>query len=316
VNPTLLVLGRRDDGYHEVDTTLIAIDLCDTVTVRVERDDRAGLEVEVTGPMATEDVPRDARNLAVRALLAARETLVSSFSSVSSESSVWGGLARASLTLRLEKHIPSQAGLGGGSSDAAAAVAAFEAAAGLCLAADQRLALLAGLGADCAFFAAAAATGAGRATGIGAEVTALEAPTGWHLVVATPEVRCPTGPVYGALVAPYTPPAHPADPSELLRLPAHAAGPLLQNHLERAALTAVPALVPWRSLLDTLEAERGVPFHLSGSGSSWFALVDDAREAEALRARLVDISAARGLALRATWCARPLSSIPASRGAG
>jgi 4-diphosphocytidyl-2-C-methyl-D-erythritol kinase len=75
LNPTLAVLGKRADGYHEVDTTLVALELCDEVTVSVAPDGAGGFAVDVTGPAASGDIPRDARNLAVRALLAARDGL-------------------------------------------------------------------------------------------------------------------------------------------------------------------------------------------------------------------------------------------------
>lgn len=289
INPTLVVLGRRGDGYHEVDTTLVALDLCDDLTVSVSPDGARDLSVDVSGPMASDDVPRDARNLAVRALLAAREALAPRHP--------W--LSSASLALSLVKRIPSQAGLGGGSSDAAAAVHALERAVGAELAHDTRRQLLTRLGADCVFFDAARATGAARARGIGERIELLPAPHAWHVALVTPEARCPTGLVYGALRFPLAAPAS-LDGAHLLALPAEASRAHLFNHLERAALDAVPELRPWRALFDTLAREDPVlgTFRLSGSGSSWFALAPDAVSAGALLARVVDGAREHGLGLR------------------
>lgn len=331
VNPTLRVLCRRADGYHEVDTTLVALELCDDVEVRVARGpvsptpgglagpaaDR--IAVEVSGPEASPDVPRDGRNLAVRALDAAREALAGA------PGLDW--LREAALSLELVKRIPSQAGLGGGSSDAAAAVHALERAVEASLAPAERSALLARLGADCVFFDAARATGAGRARGLGERVEALPAPRGWHIALVTPEVRCPTGAVYGALRRPSAATDQGAapvvaggpwagggpggrvglEPAAVLALGARDARAHLVNDLEAAAVAAVPALAPWRALLDELGATEPAyrTFRLSGSGSSWFGLAATADEAEALRRGLVVAAAARGLALRGAWTTRP-----------
>lgn len=299
INPTLVVLGKRADGYHEVDTTLVALDLCDEVTVTVARDGLGLLAVDVTGPAASDDVPRDARNLAVRALLAARAGLA--------ESLPW--LPSASLSLSLVKRIPSQAGLGGGSSDAAAAVHALERAVGAELVSEARRELLTRLGADCVFFDAARTTGAARARGIGERIEVLPAPRAWHVALVTPAARCPTGLVYGALRFPLeSPPA--LDSADLLALPAGLARESLFNHLERAALAAVPELSPWRALFDELAREDPVfgTFRLSGSGSSWFALAPGTASAEALLARVVGRAHDRALGVRAAVATRTLGA--------
>lgn len=289
INPTLVVLGKRADGYHEVDTTLVALDLCDEVTVSVAPDGARNLTVDVSGPAASDDVPRDTRNLAVRALVAAREALAPSHP--------W--LSSASLSLSLVKRIPSQAGLGGGSSDAAAAVHALERAVGAELAVDARRELLARLGVDCVFFDSARASGAGRARGIGERIEVLSAPRAWHVALVTPEARCPTGLVYGALRFPLEAPP-PLASAQILALPAEAARAHVFNHLERAALDAVPELRPWRALFDDLAREDPVcgTFRLSGSGSSWFTLAPDAATAGALLARVVGRAADRALSVR------------------
>ncbi|MEZ6013937.1 MAG: hypothetical protein R3F49_02380 [Planctomycetota bacterium] len=317
VNPTLVVLGRRADGYHEVDTTLVALELCDELLVRIDRGalgpgpgEAAPVTVRLSGPEASADIPRDARNLAVRALVAARDALAPRLP--------W--LWQARIELELLKRIPSQAGLGGGSSDAAAAVRAFERAVGDSLAPSARATLLAELGADCAFFGALGAAqaergvagspgrspvgpiGAGRARGFGERVEALTAPSDWHFAVLTPEARCPTGLVYGALRFPLPAPP-PQDPAAVLGLAPELACSALFNHLEGAALSAVPELRPWRALFDGLGRERPAlgGARLSGSGSSWFALAASHAEATELVALATARAEAAGLRWRGAW---------------
>jgi len=297
VNPSLIVLGKRPDGYHEVDTTLVALDLGDRLTLSVVPEAGPDIALTVSGPLASADVPRDGRNLAVRALVAARDLLVAEVPS----------LAAARLELHLEKHVPSQAGLGGGSSDAAAAVRALEVAVGARIAPAARAALLARLGADCAFFGAAEATGAGRARGFGESVAPLPAPRAWSVVVVTPSAVCPTGSIYAALQFPLEA-APEVDLAELLTRPADAARAALFNHLERAALRAVPALAPWRALFDDLartEDPRAGTFRLSGSGSSWFTLVAGRAEGAALLDRVRAGARRRALDLRGAWVTQP-----------
>jgi len=98
VNLALEVLGKRDDGYHEVATVMQAVDLSDRLVI----EDAEVLELRVSAP----DLPSDGRNLVVRAAHALREATAVS----------------RGARITLDKRIPVAAGLGGGSADAAAAL--------------------------------------------------------------------------------------------------------------------------------------------------------------------------------------------------
>lgn len=283
VNPRLVVLGKRADGYHELDTTLAAVDWCDTVAVRACA--RPGIELAVAGPAASEDVPRDGRNLVVRAARAALAAAAER------------GASPAGLEVELEKRVPSQAGLGGGSSDAAAAWLASSAVLGLD---DDALArrVLGELGSDCVFFWAARETGRARCRGRGEIVEPLARlqREKW-IVIATPVQGASTAAVYRALVPSLSsrkaPRMVPQDPLELELGAARAA---LVNQLEPAALSAVPELALWRRALD--EAHLG-HFRLSGSGSSFFGLFDTRAEADRAAQQVLAECAQRSLAARA-----------------
>jgi 4-diphosphocytidyl-2-C-methyl-D-erythritol kinase len=286
VNLWLDVLGKRDDGYHEIDTGLLALELADEIEVRV-RPER-GVALDVRGPFATDDVPRNERNLAWRA---AQECL-DAF-----------GETRG-IELRLVKNVPSQAGLGAGSADAAAALCACEAALGRRLAEEQARALLASLGSDCVFFRGAADTGFARCTGRGEQVEPLAPPPpGWWIAVIVPNVGAPTGSVYAALPKGLSMNAPPSTVRAGLFDPAvGVARGALSNGLEQAALSAVPELARWRELLNAHGAGH---FRLSGSGSSSFGLFRDPQEADHCLSALARAARARGLVPRASWVTRP-----------
>lgn len=130
LNLGLVIRDRRPDGYHEIDTIFVPLRLFDTLELETADAPGVSLRVEPAG------LPTDDRNLALRAAVQTVEAL-----------GFAGGVA-----LALEKHIPVAAGLGGGSSDAAAAILGVEALAGSGLASDQRATLARGLGADVPFF--------------------------------------------------------------------------------------------------------------------------------------------------------------------
>jgi 4-diphosphocytidyl-2-C-methyl-D-erythritol kinase len=286
VNLWLDVLARRADGFHELDTGLLALELADELEARVAPE--PGVRLEVAGRFASADIPRDERNLAWRAAAACLEAL---------------GEDRG-LELRLTKNVPSRAGLGAGSADAAAALLAGEAALGRSLDEGTVRTLLAGLGSDCVFFRAAAATGLARCSGRGEQVQALAAPPqGWSVVVLVPDVGAATAAVYAALPTPLS--ARPAASTVrhgLLHLEERAARGALSNGLEEAALSAVDGLAPWRALLDGCGAAH---FRLSGSGSSFFGLFRDPDEAARCSTTLAHAARSRGLEPRAVLVTRP-----------
>jgi 4-diphosphocytidyl-2-C-methyl-D-erythritol kinase len=268
LNLHLAVLGKRADGFHELDTVMVGIGLADRLELSVAPG--AGVSCSVGGPAGSADVPTDERNLAVGALLA--------------------GLARAEelgiavpngLELRLDKHVPSQAGLGGGSSDAATALHLLEELLECDLGASWRSEWLASVGSDTVFFDAARPSLHGRCRGRGERVERLAGlPKGWCAVLVTPDLRAATGPVFGALGAPRS--AALSDPADFAALEPAAARAALSNDLEQAALAAIPGLESWSAGLEQLDGRR---FCLSGSGSSFFALCADAAEAEPLAAK-------------------------------
>lgn len=204
---SLRMTGLRDDGMHLIDAEMVTLDLHDTLVI-----DPNGHGLEVVG--GDDDVPTGPSNLVNQALVLAGRT---------------AGVV-------LTKRIPSQAGLGGGSSDAGAVLrwAGFD---------DVETA--ASIGADVAFCLVG---GRARVTGIGEQVTPLSfEPRTFTLV--TPPVACPTPAVYRAW--------------DDLGGPTHLSG----NDLEPAALLVAPELERWR---DQLWESTGVRPTLAGSGSTWF----------------------------------------------
>jgi 4-diphosphocytidyl-2-C-methyl-D-erythritol kinase len=296
LNPTLVVIERRADGFHEVALSYLALDLADRVDLTLRAEPGIGLEVE--GPALAPDVPADETNLAFRAARAVLRLAQADGRAT----------ADAGLALRLSKHVPSRAGLGGGSSDAAAAALAACLLLGLAPE-DPRVGVaLAQLGSDCAFFLAARASGHALGRGRGERVEALpvHAARPW-IALATPAVGASTAAVYAAL-GPLGDPAlnrARALDAERAWLRAGTSGELraaLVNDLEAAALRAVPELSRWREILD---ASGHAHFRLAGSGSSFFGIFDSERDARAASTSLARHAAARGLAARGAWVVRP-----------
>jgi len=129
-NLSLRILGKREDGFHEIDTRMVALDLADRLRLRWREDDRVVLEC------SDPDLPLGEDNLAVKAVRAL-------------EAHTGKTLA---VTIELEKRIPSGAGLGGGSSDAAAVLRALDEMAALGLPEEELADVGAGIGSDVPFF--------------------------------------------------------------------------------------------------------------------------------------------------------------------
>ncbi|WP_165249119.1 4-(cytidine 5'-diphospho)-2-C-methyl-D-erythritol kinase [Paludisphaera soli] len=254
LNLFLEVAGRRPDGYHEIESLMVAVDLFDELTFREE--EGGGIALACDDP----SLPVDGRNLVVRAA----ELLMS-------ESG-----CRSGARIALKKAIPAQAGLAGGSSDAAATLVALDRLWNLGTP-PERLAELAGrIGSDVAFFLnGPTAVCRGR----GELVEAVSLPVPLHFVLVAPKVGLSTADVYHRLRPPETPkPIGPAlaalaagDPVEL--------GRSLFNRLQPVAETIRPELAGLRDALANLGPHLCGSL-MSGSGSAYFGLGRDAASAE------------------------------------
>jgi len=181
INLTLDVGPRRADGYHEIRSVMQTVALHDTLTVT--RSPKQGVQLEVAGDQAA-GVPTDSANLVHQAA----SRLLTRLTGPSD-----------GLHLLLHKRIPSQAGLGGGSSDAAATLRAVNALLGLHLPRQTLAEIGATLGADVAFFLSG---GTALARGRGENVTSLLPLTPpWPLVIVKPPVGVSTAAAYAALDA-------------------------------------------------------------------------------------------------------------------
>lgn len=177
LNLSLSVLGKRDDGFHELESHFAAVSLYDTLEMQ-PRDD-GDIRLELLG--ASRDVRADESNLVV---CAARSLQKSSNSSLGA-------------SLRLTKRIPSQAGLGGGSSDAAAALIGLNALWRTGRTEAELHEIAAGLGSDLNFFIAR--TPVGLASGRGENITALPLRQAFSVVIAKPPFGASTGRVFEQL---------------------------------------------------------------------------------------------------------------------
>ncbi len=238
INLTLDVLDRRPDGYHNISSVMQTISLCDSVCVRVTHDPK--IEIEISGPEA-EGVPLGEDNLVWRS---ARIMLDERFEG-------------AGAHIKLIKNIPSQAGLGGASTDAAATLIALNRLS-TCPASKESLSQIAAkVGADVAFFLTG---GTALVEGIGEQVSPIaEFGSGMHIVVVKPPCGVSTAVAYAALDAIQV--RHSAQATK--RWPCSG----FSNDFEDVVFAMFPQIQAARRMLLDLGAEA---VHLCGSGSAVF----------------------------------------------
>lgn len=177
INLGLWVGERRPDGYHEIRTTFQTIDLADTLYARPARDLRLAVRVEPPARGRGLPLGRPAQNLVLRAARLLRD-----------ERKVLAGAE-----MLLVKRIPAGSGLGGGSSDAVAALRLLSRLWGLRLPPAELHRLALRLGSDCPFFVRG---GRARASGRGDKLFPLPVPAGARVVLALPRGGVPTREAY------------------------------------------------------------------------------------------------------------------------
>jgi 4-diphosphocytidyl-2-C-methyl-D-erythritol kinase len=260
INLTLEILGKRPDGFHELATWMLPVGLCDSLEIE-----------EASQPSFISNVPElgeDPSNLVIRA--------AQSFTQAASIDTVYA--------IHLDKNIPMGAGLGGGSSNAAATLQLLNQLHGFPLRRERLEELAANLGSDVAFFLD------GRSawcTGRGERIEARVFPHHLWICLFKPGFAIPTASAYRAyarLATNYQRGEETVTPWGKLR-----------NDLEPAVL---PKYLFLGLLKDWLKEQSETLFALmAGSGSTIFAIVQSQAEGETLQTRF------RGQFGKWTWSA-------------
>ena len=256
VNLTLDILGRRADGYHEIATVMQAVTLADTVTLTPDASGRLSLSIHGA------PLPPDEKNTAC---VAARR--------------FWEyvGAAESGLHIRLDKRVPMQAGMAGGSADAAGVLVGLNALTGAGLTCEELCAIGTRIGADVPFCVRGGTT---LATGTGTEMTPLSPLPECTIVLVKPPVGVSTAAAYAAIDrAPQL--RHPDNDAMRQALEGgqlSSVGRLMGNVFEQAL-----ALPEVKRLTTAIAAFSPLGCCMTGSGSVVFALFDD----EAVAARCV-----------------------------
>lgn len=258
VNWFLEVLQKRPDGYHAIDTVMQAISLFDEITMH----DAAELTLQCSIDLGPAE-----NNLAYRAAALLRDRHAPG----------------RGATIVLHKRIPHGAGLGGGSSDAAATVVALNQIweCGLGVAALQTL--VSEIGSDCAFFVEG---GTSRCTSRGEIIEPLSDVPGLDLVILYPNTVCPTGPVYAHASSHLTGSPTNCYLVHVLKgdVDRKRLASVIFNRLQESALRVSPGLHQAWSQTGALPGV--LARFVSGSGSSIAFLMDDSGSAASLATSL------------------------------
>lgn len=296
LNLFLEVLSRRKDGFHEIETLMTAVTIYDTLHFENREDDQVLLTCQqplgqrAEGSVATVmgRLPTDSKNLVVRALKRLREE---------------AGEPRGA-SVHLVKRIPSMAGLGGASSDAAAAIRAANLGWKLNWPLAKLQQIAAELGSDVPFFLT---PGAAVCRGRGEQVEQVATAGCLHVVVVRPPVGLATPDVYRKCQVAQHPLAVSQLRGALQQGDAVGVGRNLHNRLQSAAA----ALSPWIDRLrTTFDRLCCLGHQMSGSGTSYFGICHHARHARRVAARLR--SEGCGLVAVANTLALPHPSLVAS----
>lgn len=269
VNLSLDVTGKRDDGYHDLKTVMQTVDLYDTLTFR--KTDTGDIKLS----SASARVPLGDDNLIVKACRLVRETC---------------GITEG-VEIDLIKEIPVQAGLGGGSADAACTLHAMNALFSLGLTKDDLCKLGKTLGADVPFLVHG---GTCLCEGIGDILTPVSAPPACTVLLVKPSAGISTAEAYATLdLKPID--RHPDTDALLSALEngsLKAMCEAMDNVFEPVAIRRVPEI---RDLIHAMQDYGALRAMMSGSGPSVFGIFPD--ENEAVKAYHVLKTKGRGMAV-------------------
>lgn len=282
LNLFLELLAKRPDGFHEIETLMTAINIYDRLYVTSLSEGQTQLTCRWASGMEGLTASRSGINAA-----APLDVLPTG-----SDNIVWKAVERlreragvaAGIAIHLVKRIPAAAGLGGASSDAAAALVAANRLWDLGWTREQLTEVAAEIGSDVPFFLTQRAAGSGMAIcrGRGELIEPLTGMPPMHFVLTRPPVGLSTPQVYRRCRVP----AKPSSVEPLvarLRCGDRAAGTMLVNRLQPAA----EELSPWIGRLSALFSQLGCVGHqMSGSGSSYFGICRSARQARCLASRI------------------------------
>ena len=265
INLNLRILGKRPDGYHELDTVLQTISLHDTITLTVIEN------AEIVLSCDDRSLPTGADNLIYRAA----ESLQGRFA------------PDKGARIRLEKRIPVEAGLGGGSSDAAVTLLALAHLWELKAHLHELSETASALGTDVLFFFLG---GTARATGTGRDLRQLRDAPGQFLLVVKPNASIPTSAAYRSLKARSLTTAEPKtilSSSEWGEISDSFDSKALQNDFEPVALQLEPEIKRAKAALMKAGAEAAL---LAGSGSAVFGIFDSG-DAQERAIQVIDLEA-------------------------
>ncbi len=294
LNLSLEVLGRRPDGYHELRTIMSSIGLYDTLRLVPTDEPQIAFhlinhqfERSQDQKRVRQDIPADSENLVVRALELLRAATGTKLSS------------NHGMKVHLVKRIPSQAGLGGGSSDAAAALVLGNHAWDLGLGLSELCTLAERLGSDVPFFvhvnhgyltndSQGHRHHAAICEGRGERITPLNQVGGVPCVIVKPLMGLPTPKVFGVYSNLEKSPTRTSQSTEQVAQRLATAdwrnlGEVMGNALQQAAFQIAPSLREIPKLLSKLPV---IAHQLSGSGSAYFALCRSALVARRVAAIL------------------------------
>ncbi|QGJ68487.1 4-diphosphocytidyl-2-C-methyl-D-erythritol kinase [Planctomycetales bacterium 10988] len=269
LNLSLNILGKRPDGFHEIDTLVLPIDWYDLLYFRPLKSSRSlELEIEQTVPSyAIEQRPR----------LSSRQDnlILKALSLLRIRTGYTGGMS-----IRIVKSIPWAAGLAGGSSNAAASLFAGNLLWNLGLSQEELKSFGAELGSDIPLFFQSSAT---RCQGRGELLEAVPQLSGLHFVVLSPRQGLSTADVFRSCQIR----EGMSDCSKLIQSlrtgDLRSAGQLMHNDLQEAAERLLPEMVRLRKQFD----QYPVAGHqMSGSGTSYFALCYGANQARRIARQL------------------------------
>lgn len=253
INLFLHVTGRREDGYHELESLMVCLDLADEIDFDFNTE---GIRITCADPQ----VPCDETNLACRAA----KVFLDRFSR-----SRPGGVNPPGVGMSIRKHIPVGGGLGGGSSNAATVLSTLNRRFNAPFSGQELMAMGLELGADVPFFIQG---GAAIARGIGEQLSPCPMPEKVHVLLASPGISAATARVYKNLNLGLT--TRTKSTNNALIIACEEGRILdfrdrLHNDLETSACALYPDLMAFKEEMSRLLTQRVM---MTGSGSSFFAL--------------------------------------------